>query len=210
MNRRRPSRIRRLGRRWRGRYRKARAAARKAVRTGKRVYRGGRKVARKIATTYRAYLGKPKTHRPVKRRAGQWYRTVPAGTGKPRTRPARPPQTQNRGHQPPRRLVATQAAGWLAVGGVAIALSRDGFNSTWIYDVDLLGGTAAVALAGYHATRRFGWANHGAQQARRQLKNNARMVGCHAACQHSPLPKSSCRCPCGAQFHGRLRRKSNP
>lgn len=105
---------------------------------------------------------------------------------------------------PTRREAAGHATGWIAVGGVLIALPLDGFGSAWMYAA--AAGCIAIGPGVYAAERRWGTTNHISRESRRALKAQARAAGCNSACMTSTLPVRSCRCPCGGESHGGARK----
>lgn len=142
--------------------------------------------------------GHQKRHSAAQRRteakqAATAKRMGQTGTSTPKPKPADP-------SAPSRREAAGHAAGWMAVGGVLIALPLDGYGSAWMYAA--AAGCMAVGPGAYMAERRWGTTNHVSRESRRALKAQARAAGCNSACMTSTLPVRSCRCPCGGQSHG--------
>lgn len=99
---------------------------------------------------------------------------------------------------------AQSAAGWLAVGGVLIALPLDGVGSSWMYAAGA--GCALVGGGAYAAERRWGITSHADRETTRALRKQARAAGCTAACMTSALPAQTYHCPCGGEGHGSARK----
>lgn len=103
-----------------------------------------------------------------------------------------------------RRDAAASSAGWLAVGGVLIALPLDGVGSAWMYAAGA--GCALIGGGAYATERRWGNTNHVDRESRRALRRQAQAAGCNATCMTSSLPVRTCRCPCSGASHGTARK----
>lgn len=137
-----------------------------------------------------------KTHRKQHRAARHRTETVSTRPRKPRP----PARTAVDPTAPSRVEAGKSAAGWLAAGGVLVALPLDGIGSTWMIAAGA--GCALIGGGAYASERRWGFTDHTNRETRRTVRKQARAAGCNSACMTSTLPTRTCHCPCGGSTHG--------
>lgn len=204
-------RLRRLQSQWKRRARKFTSARQRlrnvpartvdAYRAARAKVTPNRAVTCSCGTTVRAnqlvaHLKRHQQQRNATRRKAEGKRRPPQAA----TKRATGQRSVNDPTMPSKTDAVRSAAGWLAVGGVLVALPLDGIGSTWMYAAGA--GCALIGGGSYAAERRWGITNHTDRESRRAVRTQARKAGCNSACMTSTLPARTCHCPCGGTTHG--------